>query len=210
MCKYKTKKELKGPKAIFIKLIRKVQIKVKKEHKIKFDWKPIGSGKRNLVVQNCSNNFFDLDYQINLTNISKLDFNAREIKEIFIKVFNECRTSDFEYCENSTQAITIKNNKDKFGADFIITKKEKDINYILYNKKNTNNANNIDYEWEERLKFKNIGEELKRIKTLNLWNDLREKYINKRHNDISGKKAYQILSETINEVLKDISKKHRE
>lgn len=206
MCTYKTKNELKKPKAIFIKLIKDVQQKVKGVNQIKFDWKPIGSGKKNLVVKNCKTNFFDLDYQLILTNISKLNIEPKKIKSIFISAFNECKTKNFKNCEDSTQAITIKNKLENFGADIIITKKENNSYYILYNKKNTNFANNNDYEWEKRPEFISKEETLRIIKEKKLYEILKNKYLEKRHDKTSDKKSYQILNETINEVIYENNK----
>lgn len=202
MCEFVSKKCLKEPKAQFLKIIKKVQKQIKDKYKITFSYRPIGSGKKNLVVKKCTTNEFDLDYEITLQKISEeIDLNdAKKIKYLFIKVLNEFLPKEFNRCEDSTQAITIKNPSFKFGYDIIITYVLGDERYILRNDKNSNNANNNDYKWAQMCDYHS---NYKLIKGPEMNNHLRKLYLKKRHNSINEKKkSYQILNEAINETLK--------
>lgn len=206
MCEFVSKKCLKEPKAQFLKIINKVQKQIKDKYKITFSYRPIGSGKKNLVVKKCTTNEFDLDYEITLQKIlEEIDLNdAKKIKYLFIEVLNEFLPKEFNRSEDSTQAITIKNPSFKFGYDIIITYVLGDARYILRNDKNSNNANNNDYKWAQMCDYRS---NYKLIKGPEMNNHLRKLYLKKRHNSINGKsknqkKSYQILNEAINETLK--------
>ncbi len=209
MCEYISKSTLKPKKQQFLTWIGDVQKDIKKNHHIHFSYRPIGSGKRNMVVQLCNSDYYDLDYQIEITKIpSNMDFNAdaKKIKNIFRDAFNQSKPIGFSDCEDSTQALTTKNTSDGYGFDIIITRYEDNDFYILYNKKNTNNANNNDYCWEIRSEMKNHRENFKKIKGADMWNDLRKRYLEKRHShkddtEPNKKKAYQLLNEAVNETI---------
>lgn len=215
MCIYKSKNELKKSKKNFLNWINKVQKQIKKEYKIHFSYNPIGSGKRNMVIKQCNRNYFDLDYQIVITKIPKsmnYDKDAKEIKNIFRNTFDNYKPSNFKCCEDSTQALTTKNNVEGYGYDIIITRYDEDNNfYILYNKKNTNDANNEDYYWAIRSEMKDYKKRYNKIKAPEMWKYLRDIYNEKRHNhkddvEPNKKKSYQILNEAVNETLKHFNK----
>ena len=210
MCEYISRNKLKDKKQEFLSWVKKVQKAIKKEHKIHFNYGPIGSGKRNMVIKQCNTNYFDLDYQIIITRIPKdIDFNkdAKKIKNIFRTTFDKFKPKGFKDCEDSTQALTTKNNYKGYGFDIIIIRYDQNDNfYILYNKKNTNNANNNDYSWMIRSEMEKHREKFKLIEGAEMWNYLRKIYLDKRHKykdmiEPSKKKSYQILNEAVNETL---------
>lgn len=214
MCKYITKKELKEPKKILNDWILRVQKAIKKEYKITFSFNLIGSGKRNLVIKSCNSNWFDLDCQLVIRKMPKefnLKSNAKKVKDIFRRAFDKEKLDDFSYCEDSTQALTSKNERGKYSFDIILTYYEKDELFILRNDKNSNNANSKDYKWAQKGDMKKFHENYKKISGSDMWNYLRKLYINKRHSykdniDSSRKKSYQILNESVNETLKHFGK----
>lgn len=214
MCDFVTKKEVANAREIFIEWITKVQRELRSKYNIRFAYDIIGSGRRKLVIRQCNKNgFFDLDYQITLTRLPKeysdnITSKAKDIKNLFRKTFDYYKPNDFSCCEDSTQALTTKNEKEKIGYDIIIVRKDEDDKYILYNKKNTNSANNNDYCWEPRGEDLKYRERLQKIKYAEKWQALRNCYINKRHiyrNDtsLSKKKSFQILNEALAEVLEE-------
>ncbi len=208
MCDYVKKKSLKEPRKIFNDWINKVQKYIKKEYKITFSFLPIGSGSRNMVIKKCNEDYFDLDFQIVIQHMPShynLSKNCKELKNIFRKTFDEFKPKGFGHCEDSTQALTTKNSDKKYGFDIIITRCDGDF-YILYNKKNTNNANNEDYEWVKRKDIRKYREKLNSIRGPEMWNYLREDYKNKRHihkndSEPNKKKSYQLLSEAVVETI---------
>lgn len=206
MCDYVNKKELREAREQFNIWINEVQKDIKKEHKITFSYNPIGSGSRNMVIRKCNENFFDLDFQIIIQSIPNNYDGCKKLKYLFIHTFDKFKPENFGSCEDSTQALTVKNSNKKYGFDIIITRYDEENNfYILYNKKNTNNANNKDYEWEKRKDMNKYHERLNLVKGSEMWEYLRKVYKKKRHKykDDKDKKSYQILNESVVETLKD-------
>lgn len=211
MCDYVNKKELEIPRDTFNNWINSVQKYIKKNYKITFSYSPIGSVSRNMVNRKCNENFFDLDFQIVMQSIpNNYNWNrdCKKIKDIFRTKFDKFKPEGFSFCEDSTQALTTKNINKGYGFDIIITKYDEDGNfYILYNKKNTNNANNEDYEWARREEMNKYRKRLSLIKGPEMWDYLRKVYKKKRHDhkddvEPNKKKSYQLLNESIVETLK--------
>lgn len=206
MCEYVTRNELKQPKEVARNLLQSVQSELAKEG-FQFEICSVGSGKRNMVVRKSNTNYFDLDYQLFLTEIPDgWKWNdAKRIKYSFMRAVNNNLPNGFKNCEDSTQAITIKNNKERFGLDVAIVTDYKDELYILYNKKNTNNANNNDYCWEIRKNMLKFKERFSCVEGTEMWEDLRDRYLKKRikyeSNNPEHKKSYQILNEAVVETL---------
>lgn len=213
MCNYISKKYLSEKKQTFLVWVRNVQRSLK-EKGYHFSYRPTGSGKRNMVVKLCNKNYYDLDYQIIIEKIPRnydWNANAKHIKDDFRKEFDNNRPKGFSCCEDSTQALQTKNDNKHFGYDIIITKYDNKNFYILYNKKNRNDANNKDYSWMQRKKMNKYRENFKKIKGAEMWNYLRKIYLNKRHinkdnNNSNRKKAYQIFNEAVNETLHHFKK----
>lgn len=208
MCKYVNKKELIEPRRIFSKWISNAQHEIKEKYKITFSYDLIGSGSRNMVIRRCDNNYFDLDFQIVIQSIPK-NMNryndCKKFKDIFRNTFNKYKPQGFIDCKDRSQSLRTKNLNLGFGFDIIITYFDNDNFYILYNKKDSNNSNNKDYEWVKRKEMNKYHERLALVKDSKMWNYLREIYKNKRHehmNDQEPKKhSYQLLNEAVVETL---------
>lgn len=209
MCDYVNKKELLCPRKIFSEWICNVQSEIRKEYGITFSYNPIGSGSRNMVIRRCDNGYFDLDFQIVIQSIPD-DMNWNEdcktFKDIFRNSFNKYKPQGFNYCKDRSQSLRTKNINLGFGFDIIITYFDNNDNfYILYNKKDSNGANNEDYEWAKRKKMNKYHERLKLIKESKMWDYLRKIYKNKRHEHINDqrtkKHSYQLLNEAVVETL---------
>lgn len=215
MCEYVHKNELKDLKKNFKTLINNVHKYLRKNYRITFSCIPIGSGKRNMVIKQCNKNYFDLDFQIviqSLPNEYNSNDSCKALKDLFRKTFDKFKLPGFSDCEDSTQALTIKNVKSGYGFDIVITKYDSNANfYILYNKKNTNAANNKDYEWAIRRKMNKYQERLKCVNGAEMRKHLRDIYLKKRHvhkddNNANKKKSYQLLNEAVVETLKHFEK----
>lgn len=211
MCDYVNKNELIEPRKIFSEWISNVQSEIREEYGITFSYNPIGSGSRNMVIRRCDNDYFDLDFQIVMQSIpNNYNWNrdCKEFKDIFRTTFDKFKPKGFSFCEDSTQALTTKNINKGYGFDIIITTYYEDGNfYILYNKKNTNNANNEDYEWVKRKDMNKYRERLSLVEGPEMWEYLRKVYKKKRHDhkdDIESnkKKSYQLLNESVVDTLK--------
>ncbi len=208
MCRYITAAELSNKKQLFINWITYVQKELRTKG-YRFSYRPIGSGKRNMVVKLCNSNYYDLDYQIiieKIPNTYDWNGNVKDIKDDFREAFDNNKPKGFSCCEDSTQALQTKKLSIGFGYDIILTTYDNSGNFfILYNKKNTNNANNNDYSWMIRKNMNNYRNKLNKISGSEMWNYLREIYLDKRHkhkDDQENKiKAYQLLNEAVNETL---------
>ena len=146
-----TKNECKGQKEFAINILKLLQNKL--SNKYKFTYKLVGSAKWNTILRD-ENGFFDLDYQILLTNnskeykINKLS-NATIIKEDFFnKISLMLKNNKNIKVENSTTAITVINKKEKFSIDFVIIKLFPENNLIIRrNNKNKSTVN--EYTWNQ-------------------------------------------------------------
>lgn len=209
MCDYVNAADLIKPREVYENWISKVQDEMREEG-FTFSYNPIGSGSRNMVIRKCNEKTFDLDYQIVMQKIPSgysWTKDCKKFKDKFRNTFDKYKPKAFTFCEDSTQALTTKNQSQKYGFDIIITTFDDDGNfYILYNKKNTNSANNEDYEWVKRKDMKKYRERLALIKGAKMWNYLRDIYKEKRHEhkddqQPNKKKSYQLLNEAVVETL---------
>ena len=114
MAEYVSKNEVKPYRQIFDEMIAKMRKEVK-ENGITFTYLLVGSAKRNLVVRH-HNKGFDCDYQIFIQK-NKNGMKPKEIKELFIGLFNKYKPSVFDYCEDSTSAITIEDVYNKYKGN---------------------------------------------------------------------------------------------
>ena len=210
MCVYVSKSIVNapgGPKEVFNNWIKKVKDIIKATYRIDFRYTLIGSGSRNMVICCCNNpNYFDLDYQITLTSWPE-KMKPKIIKDIFRNVFNGNKPKGFKDLKDRSQSLRTKNLSLGYGFDIIITRFDEDNNfYLLYNKKDSNDANNEDYSWLPRKDMAKYRERIKQISGPVMWNKLRDIYLNKRHdhkddNSIDKKKSYQLFNESVVETL---------
>lgn len=209
MCDYVNKNELIEPREIFSEWISNVQREIREEYGITFSYNPIGSGSRNMVIRRCDNDYFDLDFQIVMQSIPDdmdWDGDCKEFKDIFRNAFNKYKPQGFKDCKDRSQSLRTKNLNLGFGFDIIITCFDNNDNfYILFNKKDTNGANNEDYEWAIRKDMNKYRERLSLVEGPEMWNYLRNIYKNKRHKHMHDqepkKHSYQLLNEAVVETL---------
>ena len=207
MCDYKSRKEIQQPREIIEDWIRDVQKVMRKKYKVTFTFRPTGSVSRNMVIKKCNEDYFDLDYQLELQNVPEQLFkDCKKLKDNFRLTFDDNRPSGFSCCEDSTQALTTKNLKKHFGYDIIITAYFKDNYYILYNNKNRNGNNTNDYEWQKRADMKHYHERFELIKGPEMWDYLRKRYKKKRHDhkddqEPNKKASYQLFNEAVVDTL---------
>jgi len=172
---------------------------------IMFLMKLVGSAKRNLVVRH-HNKGFDCDYQIFLQK-NKNNMSAKEIKLLLIKLFDKYMPDDYENCEDSTSAITIKKKSStkkssiEFSYDVAIMRERKKYDTPEIIRRSENN-----YCWNFLSDMVDFGYHYGLISGQEMWNDLRERYydkiINERQkNESVRRKSFQLLHEATNETL---------
>lgn len=195
-----TKSELAPYKELFMNVFHEVQKECRKQYGLTFNFNLVGSAKRNMVVRH-HNKGFDLDYQLFLQK-NKKGLTERQIKNILKILFDKYFPSDFNNCEDSTSAITIKKvlkDKIEIGYDIVILKSTGNICEIIRRK-------GQEYFWNELPDTKNYISNLSKIKGP-LWARLKniygQKIVQKHYGQkYQDKKSFQILNEAINEVLK--------
>lgn len=203
---YMTKAEVKPHRQEFKNIINSIRRDIRNEG-ITFTYTLIGSAKRNLVLRH-HNKGYDCDYKItiqkNINNVKE-----KELKQMFMDAFNKVIVPmGYNHCEDSTQAITMKKvvekeSKIEKGYDVIITKDLDDGTHILRNDKNK--RGNV-YHYVQMKDTQNFYYNYAQIKGNKMWEELREKYKDKReHNEIlpeeQKKKGFQLLSDTVNEMI---------
>lgn len=196
---YISKKTIKDSrcKQIFTDTFRKVQKEIKKEG-LTFSFNLVGSAKRNMIVD-YPDKPFDCDYQLFLQK-NKQNLSAKQIKQKLIDCFNKYLPDNFCYCKDSTTAITTKcGAKIPFSYDIVIIDANTDIPQII-------RRQNQNYTWNKLPNEKGYPKNLTQIDGPEMWENLRERYLDKKeaqyHNKYpTQKKSFQILNEAINETL---------
>ena len=171
----------------------------------------VGSGARNLFTQN-GNQPIDLDYNLEIINYNYRDFSTRrEIKEYIRKKFNiVLEKNDFSDCQDSTSALTTRKihftqgNQTEFSIDICIVKK--DIygwHRLIHNK--YGNIYTDPYHWEIVRDSKGLDDRVKWLKDNDLWEEVRETYLNKKNKYLRcpydhNHSSFIVYIESVNEV----------
>ena len=189
---YVTKAEINIWHNKFLGWIKNLRKEVRKEG-ITFDCRLVGSAKRHLVIRH-HNKGFDLDFQI-FINKNKNKIKEKDIKRLFINLLNELVVKEgFNYCNDSTSAITIKmvNEKCSFvvvGYDVVILRK-KEIDGVENTEilRHYKEANAEEWKFELLPDMKNASKMFRKIKGEKMWQELRRRYYYKKTKINSDKK----------------------
>ena len=107
---------------------------LKEEYDIGASFYLVGSGARNLILQN-ANQPIDLDYNLEITRIDDWE-DCKEIKECVRKAFNiVLREYGWSDCQDSTSSLTTEKrhfnqgNSTEFSMDICIVCEDTDGNY---------------------------------------------------------------------------------
>jgi hypothetical protein len=192
------------PHIIFFKtMVEDIRDEIRKEG-ITFICNLVGSAKRNLVIKN-ANKGFDCDFQL-IIKKNKNNIKEKDIKNLFMNKLNlQLISSPFSCCEDSSLAITIKHKNIKESSiinsyDVVVLRERDDCIEILKNEKESGNG---PYHYIKLPDMKNHLDNFKKIKGYDMWQELREVYLNKKKKHISSdRKSFQILNEAVNEILR--------
>lgn len=142
----------------------------------------VGSGAKNLIVQNASLPI-DLDYNLEIVRCEDFE-DCRNLKECarktFNKVLNEYGLGD---CEDSTSSLTtrkihfIKGNPTEFSMDVCIVCKDKKKRFHRFIHKKTGFSYRDEYYWNEASHFAEIQKKVKYIKQRGKWELVRTQYL---------------------------------
>lgn len=204
---YMTKAEIQPWHKKFIDWIESIRKEVR-SNGITFDCRLVGSAKRHLVIPH-HNKGFDLDFQIFIhKNNNKLD--EKKLKLLFIKLLDPLVIAEgFKHCENSTSSITIKmtdknQSKIKVGYDVVIIR-NKTVNNVVQTEilRHYGKENPERWVFEQLPDMTDASKQFAKIRGIDMWKDLRERYYHKKTKNKDDKKSFQLLHEAVNETLKE-------
>lgn len=150
-----TKKQSKAVREYVEKLIKEAQKALKPKYK--FAYRIVGSAKYNTIIKN-KDKYWDIDYQLLLSENSKEYKNNElskptQIKNDFFNYFNEkFKNKENFTVQNSTTAITIINNNEKYSIDIVIIRLIPENNEII-RRNNKKNSSINEFTWNELPQF---------------------------------------------------------
>ena len=202
---YVTKEEYGPVKDELIDLIKALQNELRDY--LTFQYTFVGSSSRNMITREANGNRgydFDVDLKINHPE----EYAPSELKHLITNALNRITFGyGYGFCEDSSRVITIKKVDHWYSriissCDFAIVHEFHDRNkkphylYVYFNK--TKN----EYRWQERSKeYTGLREKEEKIKQADLWNEVREIYLEKKCLYSDDKKSRTLYAETINEVF---------
>lgn len=142
----------------------------------------VGSGGRNLILQNADEPV-DLDYNLEILRCQNIN-NGRELKEGVRKAFNEVlKEHRFGDCQDSTSCLTspriyfTKRNKTEFSIDVCITRRDEAGCYHRLIHEKTGSVAYDRYYWNIVRNSAGLREKADCIKNHGKWAQLREEYL---------------------------------
>ncbi len=182
MYEYVTDKEFIGKmKKLCGDIMQDLCHQLKEEYDIGAIFYMVGSGARNLILQN-ENNPIDLDYNLEIVRCEDYK-DKRYIKEAARNALNKVlREYDMEDCDDSKSSLTTKKvyftkgNPTEFSMDIAIVCKDDDGNLyrLIHNKTGWTNLDS--YEWRMAPNSKDIREKADIIKDNDAWEEVRAQY----------------------------------
>ena len=155
---------------------------LKKDYDISANFYLVGSGAKNLIMQN-ENNPVDLDYNLEIVRCDDYE-DCRYLKECVRKTFNKClREYRLNDCEDSTSSLTSKRiyfesgNPTAFSIDICITVRDTKDNYYRLIHEKTGCSYNDKYFWNMATQSKELKRKVAYIKEHSRWQMVREHYL---------------------------------
>lgn len=205
-----TKKESKPARNFADQLFRKMHKEL--NDKYRFAVRLVGSAKWNTILKD-KDGFWDLDYQILLTKKSKMYrenglSSSTDIKNDFFNYLNDMYKDDYDFTvENSTTAVTLINNKDKYSYDFVIIRVIPENNEIIRRNNHYQSSVN-EFTWNELPKnneayqrFKELSPNEKKDVIENHILPRKEKEKEKDDNDPTKISSSRIFIEEVNNYV---------
>ena len=155
---------------------------LKVEYDIGASFYLVGSGARNLIVQNALNPI-DLDYNLEIIRCNDF-YDCRTIKECAKKAFNKALSMNgWGDCEDSTSSLTTQRrrfeqgNQTAFSMDVCIVFTDNDDNIRRLIHKKTGNTYYDRYYWNQAPHSSGIRKKVDFIKSQGKWSLVREQYL---------------------------------
>lgn len=154
---------------------------LKSEYDISASFYLVGSGAKNLIMQNASGPI-DLDYNLEIIKIDDFE-DCRYIKECVKKAFNKVlRGYRLRDCEDSTSSLTTKeiyftdDNRTGFSIDVCIVCRDTENNYHRLIHDKTRLTYSDRYFWNQERNSKGLRNKVYFIKRKGKWELVREQY----------------------------------
>ena len=146
----------------------------------------VGSGARNMVIQNENGNI-DFDYNLLIQKCEDIK-NCRFLKESVRKAYNKVmRNQKLDDVQDSTSSLTTKKMhfndypNIEFSVDLcIIARGSKGEYYRLIHEK-TGYSYNDRYFWNKAPNSDDLAQKVRDLKANNLWEDVRQCYLYKKN-----------------------------
>ena len=182
---------------------------LKEDYDIGANFYLVGSGARNLILQN-EGNPVDLDYNLEIVRCEDFEdcrFLKESTRKSFNKVLREYRLQD---CEDSTSSLTSKliqfnsGNKTEFSIDICITVRDDKDNYHRLIHEKTGWALNDRYFWNIAPHSKDLKKKAEHIKKCGKWELVREQYLRIKNRYLSANDqdhpSFVCYAEAVNNV----------
>ena len=185
--------------------LNRVKQQILKEHQIETTVDSVGSLYKKLVTQNNSLPF-DLDYNLVIENRLITQLNPKPLKDYVMEHLDDMIAEEYEdwkYCQDSKAAITIRRVVDgrlDFSADIAILARNSNGQYcrLLHDKQRQK------YDWAPVPNSEKIYERFRKLKNYGYWEDIQEKYLEKKNRYLSKQDkdhpSFVVFVETIKEV----------
>lgn len=154
---------------------------LKSEYDIGASFYLVGSGARNLIMQN-ANTPIDLDYNLEIMRIDDFE-DCRNIKECVRNAFNMVlKKNGWRDCEDSTSSLTtekrhfMQGNQTEFSIDICIVCRDIENNYHRLIHEKTGFTYYDQYFWNKAPNSKELRKKAKFIKEKGKWELVREQY----------------------------------
>lgn len=194
---------------------------LKEDHDIGANFYLVGSGARNLILQNAGQPV-DLDYNLEIVRCEDFE-DCRYLKECARKAFNKAlRERHLPDCEDSTSSLTSKQIcprcgcfilpplSKRFSIDICITvRDEADNHYRLIHKK-TGFVSSDEYYWNKAPQSRQLKKKADYIKKHGKWELVREQYLRIKNRYLTlndpNHPSFVCYAEAVNNVYN--SRKH--
>lgn len=171
----------------------------------------VGSGARNLVVQNASEPI-DFDFNLEIVNAGEYRItDCRGIKEYVRKAFNQILNRvDWGDCQDSTSALTTgwrifrNGNQTPFKIDLCIITVGQDGSWYRLIHDKTGFVSLDGYFWNEAPRSRGLTGRVDWLKENGCWLEVRETYLGKKNMFLSrgdhNHPSFNVYIESVNEV----------
>lgn len=206
------KEFLKNMRRVCSDIVNQLVQEINRDNEMKVEAQLVGSGARNLETQN-ANEPIDLDYNINIVDITYNINDCKRIKEYIRKKFNSVLSRNgWADCKDSTSVLSTEHrhftqgNQTEFKIDLgIVFEDNKGSWYRLIHQK-TGLIVTDTWIWNEGPDSKGLTNKVKFIKSNHFWEEVRETYLEKKNMYLRrgdhNHPSFNCYIETINEIYK--------